>query len=65
MIVISKKRIQIIILCVMVSILTVVLQVKGNTKEIQNTNSDMNNGKTVILDAGHGIPDVGVILLGK
>ena len=59
MIVISKKRIQIIILCVMVSILTVVLQVKGNTKEIQNTNSDMNNGKTVILDAGHGIPDEG------
>ena len=68
MVVINKKRIQIIVSCVLVSLLVFSIQVGTtknntiNTNEINNlmeTTSTPVSGKTVILDAGHGVPDEG------
>ena len=68
MVVINKKRIQIILSCVLVSLLVFSIQVgttknnKINTNETNNlieTTSTPVSGKTVILDAGHGVPDEG------
>ena len=68
MVVINKKRIQIIVSCVLVSLLVFSIQVgttknnKINTNETNNlieTTSTPVSGKTVILDAGHGVPDEG------
>lgn len=68
MVVINKKRIQIILSCVLVSLLVFSIQV-GNTKNNTINTNEINNlmettstpvsGKTVILDAGHGVPDEG------
>ena len=70
MIVINKKRIQIISLCVLISVLTFSLQVSINKNKVEeNNNTELNNvvettatpvsGKTIVVDAGHGIPDEG------
>lgn len=68
MVVINKKRIQIILSCVLISLLVFSIQV-GNTKNNTINTNETNNliettstpvsGKTVILDAGHGVPDEG------
>ena len=76
MIVISKKRIEIILSCVIISLLAFSFKIartnNGDANGVNNTNnstletvSTPVSGKTVVLDAGHGVPDVGVILLGK
>ena len=56
MIVISKKIIQVIILCLMISILTVAITIGNDSKNTKMVNSE-NIEKIVILDPGHGIPD--------
>lgn len=56
MIVISKKKIQVIILCLMISILTVAITIGNDSKNTKMVNSE-NIEKIVILDPGHGIPD--------
>ena len=74
MIVISKKRIEIILSCVIISLLAFSFKIartnNGDANAVNNTNnstletvSTPVSGKTVVLDAGHGVPDEGVSLL--
>ena len=63
MIVLNKKRITIIMLSVFVSVFVFLF-----STEMQITVPTVSlpvSGKTIVVDAGHGKPDVGVILLGK
>lgn len=67
MIVIHKKRIQVIISCILIAIFAFSFQVASNTKEKNNTTKEEQNavtttatpvsGKTIVIDAGHGVPD--------
>ena len=66
MMVIDKKRIKIILGCILIAIFTFTFQVanqKESTNKIQEqtaqTTSTPVSGKTVVLDAGHGVPDEG------
>jgi len=64
MLVISGKRIKIILGCVFIAIFAFTFQIaskKENTK-VQNvipTTATPVSGKTIIIDAGHGVPDEG------
>lgn len=64
MILISKKRIKIVIACLLISIFAFSFKIadtptnkneQGNN--IIQTTSTPVSGKTIVLDAGHGIPD--------
>lgn len=63
MILINKKRIKIIVSCILLSLLAFsfkIGKVNENINNIENiieTTSTPVSGKTVVLDAGHGIPD--------
>lgn len=64
MIVISKKRIKIVIMCLLISIFAFSFKIAdtpNNKNEVGNntmqTTSTPISGKTIVLDAGHGIPD--------
>lgn len=57
LIVISKKRIQVIILFIMLGILTFTIQIGGTSNKAKEVNSNIDNEKIVVLDAGHGTPD--------
>ena len=70
MVVFSKKRIEIIISCVIVALFVFSIQISNNknTKDAKNTNETKStiettatpaSGKTIVLDAGHGVPDEG------
>ena len=66
MMIIDKKRIKIILGCILIAIFTFTFQVanqKENANKIQEqtaqTTSTPVSGKTVVLDAGHGVPDEG------
>lgn len=66
MMVIDKKRIKIILGCILIAIFTFTFQIanqKENSNKIQEqtaqTTSTPVSGKTVVLDAGHGVPDEG------
>ena len=69
MIIISKKRIQIITSCILLGILAFSFKI-ARTEEQENnttvpTTSTPVSGKTVVIDAGHGVPDEGAFLLHK
>lgn len=66
MIILSKKRIQIVVVGIIVSLLAFSIQIGNRNNNITNTNESINtvettstpvSGKTVVLDAGHGVPD--------
>ncbi len=70
MIIINKKRIQIIISCLVIALFAFSFQMANNQNQLQERNNLKNNnavqttatpvsGKTVVLDAGHGVPDEG------
>lgn len=60
MIVLSKKRITIVTLCVLLGIFSFMFQVANkNDSKSQETTAVPVSGKKVILDAGHGKPDEG------
>ena len=68
MILISKKRMRIIVSCLFISILAFSFKIAKQENEINNESSINNikqttatpvSGRTVVLDAGHGIPDEG------
>lgn len=70
MLVISGKRIKIILGCVFIAIFAFTFQIaskkeNANAQNVIPTTATPVSGKTIIIDAGHGVPDVGVILLGK
>ncbi len=67
MFVINRKRIQIMLSAILVSVLVFGIQISLKEKEeltVETTSTPTSN-KTIVIDAGHGTPDVGVILLGK
>lgn len=70
MIIINKKRIQIILSCVMIGLLAFSFQVANHKDGLEeNKNLDQQqqttlqttatpaSGKTIVVDAGHGVPD--------
>ena len=61
MIVINKKRISIITICLLLGIFAYAYQrTKINLDEqIQETTSTPVSGKVIVVDAGHGVPDEG------
>ena len=68
MVIIHKKRIQIIVMCLLISIISFAMQIAKDTDKTQdntNTNNTIQttatpvSGKTIIVDAGHGTPDEG------
>ena len=72
MLIIEKKKIKIIVLSVMMALFAFTFQIAQNNKKNnltnitveENTNSIETSatpvsGKTVVLDAGHGVPDEG------
>ena len=65
MIVINKKRISIIVICLILGFFT--YSYEGTKikldQEIQETTSTTISGKVIVLDAGHGVPDEGDCLL--
>ncbi len=63
LVVISKKRIQVIIMVIMIGILTFTIQVGGSLNKTKVVNSNIDNEKIIVLDAGHGTPDGGASLL--
>lgn len=74
MLVIQKKRIQIILLGILTSIFVFTFQIAENKQESNNNTITNENdavqvtstpvsGKTIIIDAGHGTPDEGDCLL--
>ena len=64
MIILSKKRISIVLGCVLVGIFTFMLQ-SSRIPEVETieTVTLPVSGKTIIVDAGHGVPDEGGRLL--
>ncbi len=68
MIVINKKRIQIILSCIAIAIFAFAFPIISKEKEEKAETSKQNtvattatpvSGKTIIIDAGHGVPDEG------
>ena len=61
MMVINKKRISIIVICLILGFFT--YSYEGTKikldQEIQETTSTPISGKVIVLDAGHGVPDEG------
>lgn len=61
MLVLSKKRLSLIVSCIFVSIFVFMFTEEKNAEE-ENTVQTVSlpvSGKTVVVDAGHGIPDEG------
>ena len=58
MVVLNRKRLILITLCVFVSVFTFMISSPSEEEIIQTVNLPV-SGKTIILDAGHGVPDEG------
>ena len=59
MLVLSKKRLSLIIGCLFVSIFTFMFVTGKNEEVAVPTVSLPVSGKTIVVDAGHGVPDEG------
>ena len=65
MFVINRKRIQIMLSAILVSVLVFGVQISLKEKEeltVETTSTPTSN-KTIVIDAGHGTPEKGVSLL--
>lgn len=63
MLIINKKRMSFILIILMISVISFAINSKN-----ENTISTVSlpaSGKTIVLDAGHGYPDEGDLLLHK
>lgn len=60
MFIINRKRISIVILCVFISIFSFILattnQKENNIPAVPTVATPV-SGKTIVVDAGHGVPD--------
>ena len=65
MFVINRKRIQIMLSAILVSVLVFGVQISLKEKEelTVKTTSTPTSNKTIVIDAGHGTPEKGVSLL--
>ena len=59
MLVLSKKRLSLIVGCLFVSIFTFMFVTGKNEEVVVPTVSLPVSGKTIVVDAGHGVPDEG------
>lgn len=59
MFIINKKRISIILMCILLSIFVYSYQKEKINIEVEKVTTTPISGKTIILDAGHGSPDEG------
>ena len=59
MVVLNRKKIIITAMCVFVSVFTFMLSNKDNNKNAIQTVSLPVSNKTIVIDAGHGVPDEG------
>lgn len=70
MIVIQKKRLQIIVTCLFIGVFAFYFQIAGTQKQLAEDNIEKTqntvqttatpvSGKTIVVDAGHGVPDEG------
>ncbi len=62
MIIINKKRMKMIVACLLIGIFSFTLQVVNHHTNEEKQNTVMTtatpvSGKTIIIDAGHGVPD--------
>lgn len=69
MIVINKKRISVILSCVLIAVFAFYFQIANHKNELKTDNNFEKSqktvtttatpvsGKTIVLDAGHGVPD--------
>lgn len=58
MIILRKKRLIVITICLLVAMFAFLLQTSTNPKTVSTVSLPVTN-KTIVLDAGHGIPDEG------
>lgn len=67
MIIINRKRIHIILCCLLVSLFTFAVQTANNNEKNSESSIETTatpaSGKTIVIDAGHGTPDEGDCLL--
>lgn len=56
MIVLSRKRILTVILCLCISMFTFLFMTQNKNETVETVSLPV-TGKVVVLDAGHGIPD--------
>lgn len=63
MLVLSKKRLSFIVGCLFISIFSFMLISSKKEKITVPTVSLPVSGKTIVVDAGHGVPDEGIYLL--
>ena len=66
MVILSKRRILIIIFCLIIGISTFLIKtsvISIDNKKTSEVTAVPASGKSIILDAGHGTPDEGVSLL--
>ena len=59
MLVLNRKRLSLIVGCIFVGIFAFMFTAQKAKEEIAPTVSLPVSGKTVVVDAGHGIPDEG------
>lgn len=59
MIIINKKRITAILTCILIGVFVFILQTSDKEKAVIETVTLPVSGKTIVIDAGHGIPDEG------
>lgn len=59
MLILSKKRISLVLVCVFVSVFTFMFTTAKKEENTIETVTLPVSGKTVVIDAGHGIPDEG------
>lgn len=59
MIIINKKRITAILTCILVGVFVFILETSDKGEEVIETVTLPVSGKTIVIDAGHGIPDEG------
>lgn len=63
MLVLSKKRISLVLVCVFISVFTFMFSTAKKDENTLQTVTLPVSGKTVVIDAGHGVPDEGDCLL--
>lgn len=57
MIVIRKKRIQFILTCILIVVFAFSFKIGSSERNTLETTATPVSGKTIIIDAGHGIPE--------
>ena len=63
MLVLNRKRISIVILCILVSVFSFMIVATDKKEDTVPTTATPVSGRTIVIDAGHGVPEKGSCLL--